>query len=351
LIDTLPPGLYEAVFDSRTAGTANAELATGDWIMRCEGRTLDDIRALGGNDAADDRCFAAAARISETNLALYRTFAQPFVRGLADAPMAEWLAKLHPLRLQYELFADTNPLLAPWNRMAEWVRAGRTRVAVDNPFVTIEENISAAIVTALDAWRDARDASVEKAFFSIYGSRALQAAAGIVPAAAPTRRRPKSALHDELVRSRIAELKVRISAGGLRAAVIRALLFAVMGRNAVDERGFESVRRIRATQQYLPGLTLSAFKALVREQSFMLLIDQKAALAAIPSMLPSEWEVRRKAFALIKELLSARGKFSETDQGRLDLIAKLFDVESGLDPIRDVLALPSLKGEPLVKAS
>jgi hypothetical protein len=351
LIDTLPPGLYEAVFESKTADTASAELATGDWIMRCEGRTLDDIRALGGNDAADDRCFAAAARISETNLAFYRTFAQPFVRGFANAPMAEWLAKLHPLRLQYELFADTNPLLAQWNRMAAWVRAGRTRVAVDNPFVTIEENISAAIVTALDAWRDARDAFVEKAFFSIYGSRALQAAAGIDPAAAPTRRRPKSALHDQLVRSRIAELKSHIAVGGLRAAVVRALLFVGMGRNAIDERGFESVRRIRATQQFLPGLTLSAFKALVREQSFMLIIDQKAALAAIPSMLPPEWEVRRKAFALIKELLGVRGKFSETDQGRLDLIAKLFEVESGLDPVRDVSALPPAQGEPRVKAS
>ena len=48
--------------------------------MRCEARTLDDIRALGGNDAADDRRFATAARVSEINLALYRTFLQPFIR-------------------------------------------------------------------------------------------------------------------------------------------------------------------------------------------------------------------------------------------------------------------------------
>ena len=71
----------------------------GDWVMRCEARTLDDIRALGGNDAADERCFATAARVSEINLALYRTFAQPFVRAVANPPMAEWMQKLHPLRL------------------------------------------------------------------------------------------------------------------------------------------------------------------------------------------------------------------------------------------------------------
>ena len=87
LIDTLPPGLYEAVFESKTEDTTNPDLAAGNWVMRCEARTLDDIRALGGNDAADERRFATAARISETNLALYRTFAQPMVRALVSSPV------------------------------------------------------------------------------------------------------------------------------------------------------------------------------------------------------------------------------------------------------------------------
>ena len=95
LIDTLPPGLYEAVFESKRDDSS--DLVSGDWVMRCEARTLDDIRKLGGNDPTDDRCFAAAARISETNLALYRAFAQPAVRALASASMAQWMHKLHPL--------------------------------------------------------------------------------------------------------------------------------------------------------------------------------------------------------------------------------------------------------------
>ena len=85
LIDTLPPGLYEAVFDREgRRAAANPELVTGNWVMRCEARTLDDIRALGGNDADDERRFATAARVSEINLALYRTFAQPVVRAMAS---------------------------------------------------------------------------------------------------------------------------------------------------------------------------------------------------------------------------------------------------------------------------
>jgi hypothetical protein len=91
LIDTLPPGLYEAMFESKGEDTAHPELAPGQWVMRCEARTLDDIRALGGNDAADERRFATAARVSENNLALYREFAQPIVRAFVNPPLAQWL--------------------------------------------------------------------------------------------------------------------------------------------------------------------------------------------------------------------------------------------------------------------
>ena len=77
MIDVLPPGLYEAVFEAKKGDVTNPDLASGDWVMRCEARTLDDIRALGGNDPQDERRFATAARLSEINLALYRTFVQP----------------------------------------------------------------------------------------------------------------------------------------------------------------------------------------------------------------------------------------------------------------------------------
>src|SRR4029078_9285041 len=103
----------EAVFHEAEPGTANPDLVSGEWVMSCEARTLDDIRAMGGNDDADDRRFAKAARISEANLALYRTYAQPIIKNLVNAPMADWMQKMHPLRLQYEMFSDANPFMAP----------------------------------------------------------------------------------------------------------------------------------------------------------------------------------------------------------------------------------------------
>src|SRR6516165_3426826 len=253
LIDMLPPGLYEAIFEAKTKDTANPDLATGQWVMRCEARTLDDIRALGGNEAADERCFATAARVSETNLALYRTCAQPIVRALVNPQLAEWMHQLHPLRLQYELFSNANPMMAPVATMAEQVRNNRRPVAADNPFVAMQENASRQIVAALDAWRQASETFAERCFFTVYGSPTLQAAAGIDPAGTrPLRKAGKSPLHHELLQKRIAELKAGISVGGLREAIIRALLYVGTGRAAVDERGFEALRRIRRAHGDMP---------------------------------------------------------------------------------------------------
>ena len=325
LIDTLPPGLYEAVLENKAGDTANPDLVTGNWVMRCEARTLDDIRALGGNDAADERRFATAARVSEINLSLYRTFAQPMVRAMVNSPMAEWMQQLHPLRLQYEFFSNANPLMAPVATLAEQVRKDRKPSEANNPFVAMQENASRQIVAGLDAWRDMTEALAERTFLTIYGLPSLQAAVGLDPAATrPLRQAAKSPLHQELLQKRIAELKSRIPIGGLREAVIRGLLYAGMTRAAIDERGFELTRRIRQAHGDIP---LSDFKALVREQFNMLLIDQEGALRAIPAMLPSDAEERRKAFDLIKQVLGARGEMSPEDEKRMTEVARLFDVD------------------------
>jgi pimeloyl-ACP methyl ester carboxylesterase len=327
LIDTLPPGLYEAVFEKPAGSADDTELVSGNWVMRCEARSLDDIRALGGNDAADERRFATAARISETNLALYRTFAQPFVRALVRADTAEQMTQMHPLRLQYELFSDANPMMAQVAALAEQVRQNRAPVAADNPFLAVQEEVSRRIISALDAFRDMTEAAAERTFLALYGSRTLQAAFGIDPASnRPLRQAPTSLMHDELLRNRVSDLKARVTVGGLREAVVRGLLYAGMSRAAIDERGFELARRIREANG---ELSLRDFKTLVREQYNMLLLDREAALGAIPIMLPADAETRRNAFDLIKRVLAARGEMSAEDTSRLGEIARLFGVDGG----------------------
>ncbi len=335
LIDTLPPGLYEATFEAKSPDTAHPDLVSGDWVMRCETRTLDDIRALGGNDAADERCFAAADCVSQTNLALYRTFVQPAVRALVNAPLADWMRQMHPLRLQYEAFSNANPLMASVAALAEQVRTNRRPAAADNPFVAIQESVSRQIVSALDIWRIASEAVAESAFMTVYGSPVVQAAAGVDPTGTrPLRRAAKSSLHRELIEKRTAELRARIPVGGLREALIRALLFAGMARNVVDERGFALVNRIRHAQS---DISLSDFKAIVREQFCMLLIDSEQALAAIPAMLPADAVKRQQAFELVTQVLGARGEYSSEDNERIQRLRQLFGLDAQPDAERPPL--------------
>ena len=109
LIDVLPPGLYEATFEAKSGDTAHADLASGNWIMRCEQRTLDDLRAMGENPIEDERRFATAKRVSEINLANYQRFVQPWVRSFAAPLIAEWMRNLHPCAWDMRPLAAIRP--------------------------------------------------------------------------------------------------------------------------------------------------------------------------------------------------------------------------------------------------
>ena len=338
LIDTLPPGLYEAKFERKGGDSANPDLATGDWIMRCEFRTLDDIRALGVNTMDDDRSFAAAERVSQMNLAIYRAFMQPIVRACTNTAWADFIRRLHPLRMQYEMFSNANPMMAPLAAWAEQVRSRRRPAASDNPLLAMQESMSRQIVAGLDAWRVAAEDFSERFFTAVYGSKPFQAAVGINPANdQPLRRAPKSALHRELINKRIAELKSQMSNGGLREAAIRGLIFSGLGRAAVDERGFERLQSIR--EKYA-DLSLTEFKRIVRDQFYMLLLDSEGALAAIPSLLPPEPEIRQQAINLIKDVLGAAGELSSDDRERLQRITRLFGREDRLSVVRSSAGTP-----------
>jgi pimeloyl-ACP methyl ester carboxylesterase len=328
LIDVLPPGLYEATFEAKDADTTNADLAVGQWVMRCEARTLDDIRAMGGNSPEDERRFAAAKRVSEINLAAYQKFVQPWVKSMVTPQMAEMTRNLHPLRLQYEAFSSQNPWMTAVKSAAEELEENRKPVSKDNPFLAFQEQMSKQIVHALDSWRDTQEALSETIFLNVYGSPALQAAVGIDPQSMPSRRREMSAEHRAMLEKRIAELKSRIGEGGLREAAIRSLLYTGSARGMVDERSIEALRKVRRDYSG-QRMTLPEFKMLVREQFFMLLLDQEGALAAIPKLLPEDVNQRRAAFAAMRQVLSASGEITGERASRLQRIAALFGVDAG----------------------
>lgn len=322
-IDVLPPGLYEAIFEPKPGEDPNRPAS--EWFMRCEARDLDDIRAMGGNDPADERRFATAARVSEINLALYRAYLQPLVRAAVNPAMAEMGRKLHPLRLGYEMFGAQNPFLGWLDAAADEARAERRPVAPDNPFLKAQEQFSRHMVEALEAYRKAVEHQAELTFRTVYGLPVLQAAVGVDPGSdVRPRSAPKSRLHAELIAKRIAELRANITQGGLLEGAVRAMVYVGMARESADERGFEAIRRLRLKGEHARQLTLEGFKALVREQYFMLLIDPSAAVAAIPGLLPEDVGKRQEILALLEEVLTARGPLEGPAAERFEEMRSLF---------------------------
>jgi len=307
LIDVLPPGLYEAVLTPKSDADGSSDLVSGDYLVRFVARTLDDIRALGSNSEEDERCFASAARVSEINLGLYRTFLQPWVRSFANDGMASWMRNLHPLRLQYEMFSTKNPFLHSMDAFVDVAGGARRVVPADNPIWRAQEQMSEHIEKGLDAFRDWRDAMCEATFYTVYGVPLLQALVGLKASDRHLREQSGSdGVRRAHVERRIDELKRAIPDGGPREAVMRALLYVRMTEGMVDERGFNLLRRAR--EEAGSGLSLSEFKHLVREQYFMLQLDERLCLDTIPQMLAEDPDIAVELIARLHRIIGAVGQ-------------------------------------------
>ena len=134
----------------------------GDFDLCIEERGLDDIRALGCNSLEDEREFAAVARVSELNNALYQTFLQPWIKMISGPQVGRAAIELNPLRLGYSLFSDRNPIMRAVAPLADYVRAKRSPASADNPFLTMQRQFSKTMVDALNLFRDSRDDLVER---------------------------------------------------------------------------------------------------------------------------------------------------------------------------------------------
>src|SRR5215813_3840107 len=323
LIDVLPPGLYEAVLTPKDERYSSADLIGGNYLLRFEARTLDDIRAFGVNSEEDDRKFATVARVSEINLGLYRTLLQPWVQLWASEGTAEWMRKLHPVRLQYEMFSRTNPFMRTLQPFLAQVQNYRHPVAQTNAFWRAQEWYADSMEASLNAYRDMRDQTYEMIFHAIYGSPALQALVGLKASDQQRRRKPsEDAMRLAWVARRIRELKEGMASGGAREAVIRALLYIRRPEGVADERGFNFLRRMR--EEAGKGMSLADFKQMVRDQFFLLLLDERGAVNAIPAMLDREPELAARLGGDLRKLIDVVGAHSGAAQQRMGEIERMF---------------------------
>ena len=323
LIDAMPPGLYEIVITDKPGAAASNENGADEFDLAIEERSLDDIRALGCNSPEDEREFAAAARISELNNALYQTFLQPWIKMVSGPQVAGAVLELNPLRLGYSLLSDKNLMMRGVAQAADHVRAERAKVSADNPFLATQQQFSKAMVDALDLYRDLRDEHVERSFHAVYGSPLVQAACGISSHDAPPRPRP--GLSPSVLAATEAEkrrLRGRIAQGDMLEAAARITVYIYRAQHRADERTFNAMRKLLVAH---PEVSPAAFKAALREQWAILTLDERAAIEALPSLLPADAGIRQTCADLLKTTVAETGKLNADGQRRMSEILHLLD--------------------------
>jgi len=160
-IEALPPGLFEMRIEEAPDGAPGA--------VRFEARAVEDLRFAPPPRAAFERVRA----VSETGLALYRTFLQPGVQAASNPWSAALLRALHPMRTSRTLLSAR---FLPWMHLvaaaAAQVEENRHPVGPGNPYAAQEAALAASAMHGIEAARDARDAMTERGFSATYGGSA-----------------------------------------------------------------------------------------------------------------------------------------------------------------------------------
>jgi hypothetical protein len=341
LVDLLPPGLYEAVVDEAAEHEHGKELIEGEHVIRFVPRTFEDLRALD-DGREDERDFEVVQRVSEINQSLYDHFMSPWIRAWANAPMAKALRNLSPSRLQRYALSDLNPAMWSLKSLAEGVRRQRQIVAPENRFATLEREASARIESALDRFRDTRDAAQEQLFRKIYGSDWLRASLGVPRGKAHARTRSPEA--EALRTLKLREIEDTIEAGGFLEAWARIAVHTARGGH-VDERPYFLLKHMIAELPEKIRPTLAAVKTALKHQFLVLLYDEERALAALPTLMP-ERETRVRVVAAVRRLWEAGGPLSAERKARLARIEKILGLANPARKAKAPRALVAKKKTP-----
>ena len=326
IIDVLPAGIHHMQIDEHHDDAQEGEPASDAYLTRIRRSNIDEIREIVRPDPESDRRFAAAARISEVNLACYRSFVQPWVRALVTDQGAKWLEPLHPLRMGYELWSDRHPLAAAVQEAAQQVREHRQTVSEANPFLQLQTEFSTAVEQMLDQFRDCRDQIYAQAFDMLYSLPLVQAMTGqSLHDDAPPRPHPsETPEHRQYLAQELTRLEADIHNGGITEAAIRALFFVLAARGEADGRHFR-----HAEELVRPHLTndfdMQAFRHLVRRQALLMRLDEDAMVSAIPGLLNGiAPEDIRQVAGMIVQVIGSGDVLSAHEQTRLEQVSTLF---------------------------
>ncbi|MDL9997513.1 TerB family tellurite resistance protein [Variovorax sp. J22P240] len=333
LIETLPPGLYEAVIQDTQPDMPGLAYLEGRYLIQFVPRTIDDILAFD-DGRKDEQAFEVVDRVAQINQGLYDTFASPLVKAMTSEASAEAARAANPSRMERWGLSNLNPWMFWVQAMAENVRANRRAAAPDNPFTKAEREVSGRIEQSLDRVRDVRDEMSERMFKAIYEAPWLAAAVGL-GGDALGRRGPKSATweQDELKRLKRQEIESQFETGTVVDAWARLLLYVRREENVVDERPYNLMRRMIDEMEPEHRPSLAAVKAAMKRQAFVVALDEERAIAALPGLVP-EMHQRRKGFEAARKVASARGKPTAHQEERFRRVASILSLDAPVRPRR-----------------
>lgn len=348
VIDVLPAGIHRMLVDENPDGSQEGEPTGNAYLTRIQRSNIDEVREIVRPDPENDRRFAAAARISEVNLACYRSFVQPWVRALVTDQGAKWLEPLHPLRMGYELWSDRHPLAAAVHEAAQHVRDHRQPVSEANPFLQLQAQFSTAVEQMLDQFRDCRDQIYAQAFDTLYSLPLVQAMTGqSLHDDAPPRPRPsETPEHRQYLVQELTRLEGAVHSGGLVEAAIRALFFVLAERGEADERHFRHAEEL-VRPQLGNDFDMQAFRHLVRRQALLMRLHEDAAVSAIPGLLNNVApdDIRQVA-GMIAQVLGSGDALSAPEQAKLKQVSTLFEQAIRRAQAASAPAMPSAHDAP-----
>jgi hypothetical protein len=344
----LPAGIHHMQIDEHHDEAQEHEPASDAYLTRIRRSNIDEIREIVRPDPESDRRFAAAARISEINLACYRSFVQPCVRAWVTTEGARSLEPLHPLRVGYELWSDRQPLAAAVQEAAQHVREHRQPVAEANPFLQLQAQFSTALEQTLDQFRDCRDRIYAQAFDTLYSLPLVQAMTGqSLHDEAPPRAHPsETPEHRQYLAQELTRLEGAVHSGGLVEAAIRALFFVLAERGEADERHFRHAEEL-VRPQLGNDFDMQAFRHLVRRQALLMRLHEDAAVSAIPGLLNNVApdDIRQVA-GMIAQVLGSGDALSAPEQAKLKQVSTLFEQAIRRAQAASAPAMPSAHDAP-----
>lgn len=324
VISTLPPGLYEMTIDKGDKGNKGDGGDKGDggtaWKVGFEKRDLDDIRQLD-DSRRDELAFLPVSRVSQANNAFYDTFVSPWVRMAASPVSAEVMRRLNPDRLDRWLWSEINPFMSMIGGLAERVRADRRPAQENNPFRRVEKQIGDLYVSWLDHYRDLRDQTVESLFFTTYAP--LQTALRTEVDELLNRRQERLDRRSQEARAWIEQtMRPRMQEGGTAEATLRILLWLNRRRSSVDTQRFHLAEAALTRSALFQGLDSRRMRDMLRQQFFLLMIDETAALAALPRMIPNTAE-RTTVLDIVDRMAAEVGGITAEQQEDVDWLRTL----------------------------